>query len=219
MDTNDHLLDLLIQSWEDGESPSACVNSGILESLISNDSIDLRIWLARSLANHDAESSAVSLLHKLSQDSEACVRVEAVDSLCNFACSESFEILCGVSRDEDELVRAYSAFGIAITGKSVNPEKALRILLDFSEIEDSYRVLVDIYTGLYLLGKKETLAKIVSLFDSTDYHVQCAVLRALKEIINSENKDIIKRFINSLDTTNCPRAVTDAMQQLSESLQ
>lgn len=210
----EQMLDVLIQSYADGTSLCATLDSGIIDSMCDSNSIDIRIWLARALAYHSSETQAIALLRKLSKDAASCVRVEAVDSLSGFVNQESFDILCNASRDEDELVRAYSAFGIALLGSVISPEKALKTLLKMIQNESNNRTLVNIYEGLYILGQKEKLGELICLFDSPDYRIQCAVLHALEELLCAENIDAIRQFINGLDKTAYVHAVVDTLKQL-----
>lgn len=214
MNIRSNILGLLERCYDEGESPSTYLDTNLIHALVHDESVDIRLWLAKAMVNYNIDNDAVSMLSELSRDSEVCVRLEAVDSLSQFCCQESLDSLCCATNDDDELIRAYAAFGIARVGKYVSQQKALSVLLRIAETERNPRVFVDIYEGLYLLGDAEALYKLIQLFDSNDYHVQCAVIHALIEIINIENASLIKCFVSNLDTSKYVFAVTDAIGQL-----
>lgn len=219
MDCCNNILELLTQSYDECKPPEDYFNKECLDALVSNESIDIRIWLAKALVYGKNCEYAVEMLHELSQDKDASVRVEAIDSLSNFVCRTSFEVFCNTINDQNTLVRAYSAFGVALVGMHVSRPEALSILHRIAETERNRRVLVDIYEGLYILGDVEKLNKLLELFYSSDYHIQCAVLHALIEILSCENLGEIRKFIDSLDPSIHELAVNDTIQQLKTSIQ
>lgn len=216
MDNRKRILNTLIQSYQNGTSISSVFDDDALQNLVNDDSEDIRLWLAKALVNQSCIHSAVPLLCKLSRDESAYVRVEAVDSLCAFINRDSFDALCLAICDDDELVRTYAAFGIAAVGKSIDPQKARNLLLNIAAAEQSRRVLVDTYTGLYLLGDIDRLQQVFHLFFSDDYHIQCAVLHSLSEIINVDNSYEIKRFVDGLNASAYAYAVADAISQVKK---
>ena len=209
------ILDRLRDSYDDENSLSDYFDFDEISSLCDSESIDIRIWLAKALLHHQPDTQALVLLRKLYQDIASCVRVEAIDSLSAFETQDSFEILCAAASDPDELVRAYSAFGIALVGRRISPIIAHQILLRMAETESSRRTLVNIYEGLYILGQKEMLDRIIELFDSSDYRIQCAVLHALEELLCTENKNAIKQFVDGLNLSTYTCAVADTIERLA----
>lgn len=215
MNDIEQILDLLIQSYDKGQSLYEVLDSEMIKCLSYSNSLDVRVWLARALAYCISDISAVAVLQNLSQDKYPCVRVEAIDSLSGFANLDSFYSLCNASSDENELVRAYSAFGIALVGKTVASQKAMLVLSDMAKSERSNRVLVNIYEGQYILGKTEMLVELINLFASPDYHVQCAVVHALGELLCNKTQKTIKQFIDGLNMSDYSHAVADALEQLN----
>lgn len=211
-------LNLLIQSYNVGQSPTSYLSTECISSIVTCDSDDIRQWLAKALINHKSNSFAVPLLCQLAQDSQSYVRVEAVDTLGSFICQESFNALCLAVNDDDELVRTYAAFGIAAVGKEIAPTKALYLLNQVALLEESRRVLVDVYGGMHLLGQHDALQKLFELFQVDDYHVQCAVIHFLEDIINNDNRDEIAHFINSLNISSYVYAVIDAILQIKQKI-
>lgn len=216
MENAELMLDVLIQSYNEARSLSESLSIEMINCLCDSDSVEIRASLARTLVYHNSDTQAIALLCKLSQDVAASVRVEAVDSLSNFINSESFDILCRASTDKDYLVRAYAAFGIAYVGKRINPEKALQMLRYMSLSEKCERVFVDIYEGLYILGRTEMLNELINLFYSSDYHVQCATLNALDELVYPQNVSTIYNFVRVLDSSIYVSAVACAIKKLNQ---
>lgn len=212
------VLDLLIHSYNAGQSPSSYLSTQVISSIITCDSDDIRQWLAKALINHNSNSFAVPLLCKLAQDSQSFVRIEAVDTLSSFICQESFNALCLAVNDNDELVRAYAAYGIAAVGKEIAPTNALYLLNQAASSEENCRVLVDIYGGMHLLGQEDALQKLFKLFQVDDYLVQCAVIHLFEDIVNNHNRDEIAHFINNLNISNYAYSVVDAILQLKQKI-
>lgn len=214
MRDEERILKVLMKSYDEAKPLSESLDVEMINSLSDSDSTEVRAWLARALAYQNSDTQAVALLCKLSQDIESSVRVEAVDSISEFATIESFDMLCRAAVDEDELVRAYAAFGIAYVGKRINPEKALQTLLDMAKKEKSERVFVDIYEGLYILGKNKMLNELIKLFNSSDYRIQCATLNVLDELVYPQNVSTIYSFVSILDSSAYVPAVACAIKKL-----
>ena len=219
MEYAEQMLDLLIQSYDEEVPLCKKMDAEMIERLSNDNSEEIRAWLARALAYHNSDTQAIALLCKLSQDTDSSVRVEAVDSLSGFATQDSFDMLCQASEDEDELVRAYAAFGIAYIGRKLYPERAMQTLMNMAQTEKSERVFVDIFEGLYILGKNEMLEKLIELYHSTDYQVQCATLNVLDELVYPQNVSTIYKFVSIQDTSACVPAVACALDRLAQRCQ
>lgn len=219
MNTQNVIVSILMKAYLNGQSLHCHFCDTELGALANHCSEDVRAWLAKALVNHNNEHTAVSLLAKLSKDEEQLVRLEATDSLSAFANQESFCALLAMMYDKCELVRAYAAFGIAVVGRELFPQKATQILLDVANTETNKRVLVDTYEGLYILGFDSYLKKLMSLFGEDDYQIQIAVLHALEEVKNSSNHQDITQFLWGLETKDRVRAVLDAIWQLRNTCQ
>lgn len=208
------LLDVLMDCAYDGKALSKEMNSDTISALSENNCVDIRIWAARALAYNDFNCVTIHTLCRLAKDEDAQVRVEAVDSLCGFSCPDSYAVMRSAILDSDRLVRAYAAFGVAVIGRTVEPESAQEILLCAEARDTDPRVLTGIYEGLYILEQKSAFDKLIRLFSSNDYHIKCAVLNALIEILNDENRSMVQSFINSIDLSICTTAVTDTLKRL-----
>lgn len=211
MRDQEYYLDSLIRCYDEGVSPGGYISYNCMWELAKHSSDEVRIWLARALVNYEDAGVAVPLLCHLSRDPDPLVRVEAVDSMSCFPCRCSFDALCDAFCDEEDLVRAYAALGVADVGNVVSPVDASELLAQYARTEKSKRVLVDIYVGMYLLGKTEALNNVFELFDVPDYHVKCAVLNSLEEIVDENSLSIIRRFMQSIDKTILDKAVVDSI--------
>lgn len=211
---SEELLDILMDCADNGKELSKVMDSDSIATLSNNESVDIRIWAARALVCDAMNRITIETLCQLANDKDAQVRVEAVDSLCEFCCAESYSVMRSAIPDSDFLVRAYAAFGLAFIGKTIEPEEAKRLLICAEEKETECRALVGIYGGLYILGQTSALDNLIMLFSSGDYHIQCAVLNILNEVLNDENCGKIQSFIHGIDLSVCSSAVVDTIKRL-----
>jgi HEAT repeat protein len=191
---------------------------GQILNFTEHPSSEVRVWTAKALAYEEQSTPIIEMLCKLSTDSDEDVRIEAIDSLSNFTDPRSFDALCHALGDPWELIRAYAAYGVAVVGKETCPDTALSHLLALSENESSNQVLLSTYEGLYILGKHAYLSKLIFLFQTDDYHVKCAVINALAEILSTENYSIIHEFTETLNPETLPASVNSAIMRLKQML-
>ena len=174
----------------------------------------VRSDLARALV-YDTESKvSLDILCKLAKDKDALVRAEAIDSLSRFCCERSYRVMKSALMDSDSYVRKYASFGLAWIGKSLSPISTGEILFEREKRENNVHGLVGIYEGLYILGYENYLNKLIDLFAVHDYQIQCSVLNSLSEIVNKENKSIIKSFVETVKKAHYPKAVEYALLNL-----
>ena len=216
MDSVDNLCELLIYCFNEGLSPTNIIDWKRLLELADSDSLEVRVCLAKALVNQPVDTNTVELLVKLTKDPSPNVRVEAVDTLGAFPTKASYDRLCVCLNDSNQLVRAYASFGVAVVGKEISPQSALKVLQEKEYAESNKRVMVNIYEGLYILGSADALRKLIELFNSEDYRVKCAVLHAMCEILNPENKTSICDFLQSFDLSAFPVAVSASAELLME---
>lgn len=185
----------LLECFKKGISPLRYFSIEYLGDLIQSDSEELRSTLAKSLCYGDTR--AVPLLVGLSRDEEELVRLEAIDSLINYPCEESYLTFCNGTNDESDLVRAYSFWGLSVASGEKYIHDARMRLRTAAIAEHDPRMLVDIYAGLYILGDKERLDDLMELFDEGNYLVKCAVIHTLEEIATEDNIDRLMLFLES----------------------
>lgn len=175
---------------------------------------ELRAWIAKALVFNQASLQTLGLLSILSLDTDATVRVEAVDSLCNFPWPQSYLMIKRALSDDDELVRAYAAYGTALLGNKLFPNDAREVLQSRLLIESSVRVKIDIFEGLYVLGDTSALTHLIECYKADDYRVKCAVLNALGNQLNTESIDQIINFLGNCIVENEPMAVKSTFIKL-----
>lgn len=204
------ILDILNRAFESGQSPFRFLSREAVWQLVSSEDEDIRIQLAKALAFADPSDNAAPVLCCLLEDLSCFVRVEAADSLSAFPNPISFEALCGAFSDRDELVRAYAIFGAAMVGSRIDPEKAVAVLREADVPNESDRVRVSLYGGLYALGQQAYWQQLVSLLDAEDYLVRCAVLNTFGSIVNTDNADKIHSVLENLAMDDACAAVKSA---------
>lgn len=200
-------------------SPTQLLSKSDIRSAALSQDYEVRWLLAKTLIFESNQSFAIDTLCILAEDNEMIVRAEAIDTLSSFCDARSFSVLCTALCDESEVVRLYAAIGVGIVGEKLSYGSAVDRLVSAQAQEKSSISLVGIYEGLYILGHHESLVQLFVLFQEEDYHVKCAVLHALDELINTKNYDKIFCFIHGLDTTELPVSVIDTLTQVKQSVQ
>lgn len=214
MEENKNIALLLSDCFFSQRPLSEVLTQYEIHELVCHIDPELRGLMAKALMFDTMGSNTVKYLSQLSEDNDVIVRLEAVDSLGAYICQESFMALRKALCDEDELIRAYAAYGMASIGRILLETEATSILHKIEERECSDLVRASIYQGLYMLGESKALEKLILLFHVDEYHVQCSVLRALRDVASSENKSTISMFIDSLNIDKYPIAVMNAYDEL-----
>ena len=218
MDCLEDLFRLIVECYDSQAAPIKTLGNNCVDAILEHIDPELRCWLAKALVFETDTHAAVDYLTRLSGDDSTDVRLEALDSLCVFACFASFWALCSALKDTDILIRSVAAYGVASTGVVVSPVQAVEILSEAVKKESSERVLVNMYEGLYILGDRSAITNMFTLINSEDYHVQAALLRALVEILDTSNVGDISAFAFSLNELDFPCAVVSALQELNSAL-
>ena len=82
-----------------------------------------------------------------------------------------------------------------------------------------HRVLVNIYEALYVLGDTSALLNLFALTQSQDPQTQAAALRALVEIVDTDNIGDISDFTALLGETELTPPVSEALQELKRAVE
>ena len=209
-------IKMLIDCYENEISLISICNQEELIKLVNSHDIEVRAWIAKAFAIDSENDIAFSYLQQLAGDPDASVRVEAIDSLSEFICTESFNVLTSALYDPDYLVRSYAAFGVAYVGRIISPSAATKLLAMSKDTENNPYVLVSIYEGLYILGDISCLKKLIGLFYSNNYQIQCSVLNALKEILNRDNVMQINCFLQTITYRQLPKSVISSIEELDK---
>ena len=218
MDTDDHIIALLIHDFEHCVAPSSHLSQTEMERCVQHSNDEIRAWTAKALVNDISKEETVDYLCRLAVDNNPSVRVEAVDSLSEFTHLQSYHALKHAVSDSDYLVRAYAAFGVAYVGKSLLPSDAEMTLLQLKTTETDDFVRVSILEGLYILGDSASLEDLFGMFKSSDYHTQCSILHALEEIWDESNRLRILSFVDTLTVAEYPPAVSGSLKELQKTL-
>jgi len=190
-----------------------------LIKIIRTATSETRCWIAKALSRDIENNSACAILCLLAGDPDSLVRVEAVDSLSGYINHDAYSGLLKASSDSDELVRAYSAYGIACVGGELDVHDAQLVLNQMLSHETSDRARVGILEALCILGNDSCLYDLLHFFESDDYWVRCAVIHALCEVANRSNCSVLASFVRGLDLSYEPSAVTSALEQLTALLE
>lgn len=218
MNINDDVIEMLMKCHANGYSLVSQYDKSNLDRLVNSSDSEVRAWTAKALVADSDNSIALYYLRQLANDPDSNVRVEAIDSLSEYHNTESLQVLSAALSDSDYLVRGYAAFGVAYVGSHLSPLEAKDLLLHVENIETDQFVLVAIYEGLYLLGCYSYLDKLIAQFQSEDYHIQCAVLHSLEEILDVHNVNQVRIFLNSINRAKYPNSVVDRVELLDMSV-
>ena len=205
---------LLMNMYGKGIAVSSIYSPYMMWKLAKHKDSFVRSDLAKALVYDTKSSVALDILCKLSKDKDSLVRVEAVDSLSEYFCEKSYKALKNALYDPDDLVRKYALFGIAYTGRKLCPETTIDVLCKHREKEMNLHCKLSIYEGLYILGQEEYLEKLMKLFWTNDYQIQCSVVNDLSEVADKENASRIREFLETLNIEDHPVAVQSSMKKL-----
>lgn len=219
MDTVNDLNQTLLELCEQRKPLSSCFTLKELQGILVSADYEIRLLLAESLAFEKDEAIAVDFLEQLAADPSDLVRAEAVDTLSVFFTEKSYAICRAALQDSSVFPRAYAAYSVAVLGRCLHPAQTREILRNAVGTETHELVLAGVWEGLYILGDETALEELFRLFRSTsDYHIQCAVLNALSEILCLENKNQISSFLDSIQAQIFPASVKSTLCQLKELL-
>lgn len=161
----------------------------------------------------------INEVYKLLDDSDECVRIEMIEAC--YACEqeeihkkliEKLETAKGLEKGyllltlayiyEDEKEKIVPALQEGITSKA--------------EVER-----LDSYIGLIILGWDRYLKEVLEFFNSSDYHLRCAAINLLSELIQNERIDFealgkIKNALSQLDQIEKTNAVKSSINHLLE---
>lgn len=160
----------------------------------------VRSRCAAILVNFETEQSK-QLLLKLAKDQDEFVRTEAYDSLGIFIDEDIENILFYSIRTEtDELAKNYailSWINIVKVRSKINKEHIM-LLKTLIQTEHSPYCRLACFYGLYIFGNEQYLKFILEFLQHEDYHIRCAAVERLDEIIAPCNERIIKNAIKKL---------------------
>lgn len=186
-----------------------------------DDNSELRAAIAQVLVWDAPDSYAEKILHCLSSDFDELVRLQAIDSLSEYPSLKSYHIMKNALHEQDELIRAYAAFGMGMLGKQYDRRKSKKSLHKLLEKERSDYVCAAVFCGLYMLDEKSALQKMIKLFNSPNYYAQCYVLRSLCDLYDSCDsfeQQSIRAFAVKLEKSKYSPAVSSSIQKLQSKI-
>jgi HEAT repeat protein len=185
-----------------------------IERLLEDPSPEVRSRAAEALGNFDAAS--VGLLIAAVRDPDELVRVSAVASLGLLRKREALPVVRQILRDPSPLVRSYAATALARLGTK-REIRALRSLLDSDPCDTAK---IGIYEGLWLLGEHSAFEGAISLLNSPDHAVRCAVVEALAgTFLTSKTSDRVRLVLRNRLRKERTRAVTSKLNQALRNLE
>ena len=154
---------------------------------------DNRASVARILVNSNSKEGE-EILSRLARDKDSLVREEACDSLCISKSVTTYELLKKIAeKDKNGKVRGYAIMSLGEIADRIHMQKDLEKFLDNKLInEEILFTKICIYAVLYNLGKIEYLTNLLIMINEKNYCNRCAVVERLSEVINAENKEVIR---------------------------
>lgn len=185
----------------------------LVHPLLQDRSPDVRFAAAEALGSIGGGGSHRHLIRSLA-DPSALVRMQAAESLGILRASSAIKPLVFLLNDPDELVRGYAAEALGDIGNR-RAAKALRTRL---QVEHRNASRVRILAGLYKLGDRGSLPKILRFLNIRSYHVRCAAAAILDEIAErSTSHDILEALRTRLRKESTV-AARDSIERSIESI-
>ena len=137
--------------------------------------------------------------------------------MCNSRNTEVYELLKEVfKKDTNPLVKSYAilSFVDIACNVSIIRDEALKFLKDSIKNEFDSEVKIPMLRGLYLLGEKDFLDDLIEELKGEIYQNRCAVINMLEEIIDENNKEIIKSALTELKMSETSKAVLSSIERV-----
>lgn len=210
----------LIDEMEDVELDDS--HFKILKELSFDKDAFVRSGCAALLINFETEES-MTLLLNLSKDDDSFVRTEAYNSLAIFYNTRVEKTLYNaVNSENDKLALKYAIVSwadIASNLYSDGFEKYINFVLNKINTEISAGCLLGYYYALHLFGYNGAVEKIISFLKNDDYSIRCSSLNILKDVLNEENKGLIKVSIIDRLKTEEAFAVKSLVAEILDGLE
>ena len=173
-----------------GELPKSKYIKSILISLTDYNDEEVRYYALEALRGYTGEDLFETAI-KLFNDNDELVRISVVQLLVEMGYPDGLEYLIKALADNEELVRSYAAEGIGKLGSTASiPLLELNLLCETSTLAK-----LGFLVGLYLLGEEKYLIQILDLLEDPSYKVRCAVANTVVDLVNEENRNLIKQSL------------------------
>lgn len=200
----------------------------------------VREALAESLGKKRAAKENLDLTFFLLNDSESLVRIQALKSLMLIGEKKYFKKVVPMLNDKEEIVRINAVECVAALGRrdairylkkhindrseivrsfigasigEIGARKEVSTLEKRLEVEKSPLAKVGLLEGLYQLGQEKRLLELLCLLSHPKYHVRCAVANSASEIINRDNKKLIREMLSQALKYETAVAVIDSIKE------
>lgn len=195
------------QDFTDAEMAQLC-------NLANNNQAWVRAQVAVLLINscrHEAQAVLIQLI----KDEDFLVRAEACDSLQNAKSSAAYDaLLHAAKKDQSGMVRGYAISSL------VSVSKTLHLCSETAQFLESLCLnrlatftKINLYTALYLLGNRKYLPDLFSCMDSKRYQNRCAVVNCLREMMDKDNFDAMKKWAQQHLETERVIAVKSSLEK------
>ena len=192
----------------------------VIKQYVSDDDEFVRSRCAALLVNY-SNNESMDLLLTLMKDEDSFVRTEAYDSLAIFNNKTVEQSLHeAIKTETDDLARGYAilSWGDVISGLHCNTKKNINFIKQQKAEEKVSSCILHCCYALYINGQKEFFPEIISFLEDDDYHVRCATLSTLNEIIDINNQEQIKKSVIKMLETEQSIAVRDRAIKLLNSI-
>lgn len=156
------------------------------------------------------------ILLRLAQDEDYLVRTEAYDSLAVFPFTDVASFLESAMKTEgNNIARSYAILSWTDVSLSLHHDMSESIdsLKKLKHNEISTHCNLSYCYALYMFGQVETLDEILFFLKNGDYHIRCATIALLDEIIDETNEKRIKDSIAILLSAENTVAVKDRAER------
>ena len=186
-----------------------------LEKWVDTQDDYIRDLIASLLVNFPTNKS-LNILCSLTQDNDSLVRADAFDSLSEFPCSESFKILFDAMFSESDDISRFCAIRscaevILLLGR--NSEDVKSIFGDIYRRDPSDLCKLASCYGMFLFGEDNALALILAFLGHPDYHIRCSTISVFREILDDNNKQVLKEAVMQLKKNEQSEAVISSIDE------
>lgn len=186
-----------------------------LLKLSQSEDSEIRSYVAELLVMSFGKKAEEVLINMCS-DSDEIVRINACDSLSSFATDNSYNKLIDcVLNDKSDVVKTYALLSLADISGWVKGdiEKLERLFIRFSTAKN-VSVSAACFRGMYILGNKDCLNKLLGLLSAKNYQDRCMVVNMLGDILSNENNSQIISELKKIRQTESSKAVISTIDSI-----
>lgn len=174
----------------------------------------VRAQVAEILVNYETMESLKMLLY-LTRDRAALVRTEAYDSLSEFHNVEVEKHLeNAILKEKNSMARSYAILSWADVVISIKETyfEDISFIESILSFERSTECIVSCLYAKYKFGDEDSLAELLKYLKDKDYHIRCSVINLLYDILNNNNRRMIKQQVEAVTRNDNAIAVQDSAE-------